>query len=86
MLVRVDISLYPLATPDLAPVIFEFVRVLEQHGLEVTTGPLSSTLAGESQHVFDALRAAFEAVAAQHRAALVIKVISVGKPGQEGQS
>lgn len=81
MLIRADISLYPLATPDLAPVIFDFVRRVEAQGVAVETGAMSSTLAGEARDVFEALRLAYEGIAAQHRAALVIKIIAVGKPG-----
>lgn len=80
MEIRMELSLYPLATPDLAPVIFEFVRELERRGVAVATGPMSSVLAGESQALFDAVREAYEAIAAEHRAALVIKVVGVGKP------
>lgn len=79
--VQVEISLYPMREPELTPHIYRFIQSLEERGLEVTPGPMSSVIGGPSAEVFDALREAFEASAENGMRIMVLKVI--GQGGQD---
>ena len=75
MKVQAEVSLYPLREADLTPPIQQFIERLESRGLQVAIGPLSSTVAGDSASLFDALREAFEDSAQGGARVLVLKII-----------
>jgi len=85
MMVQAEVSIYPLRTAHLSGPINKFRSVLESQGIEARTGPLSTSLAGESQAVFTALQQAFEAVAEEGQLALIAK-ISNACPGPSRQA
>ena len=70
----VELSLYPLRTGTLEPVIEDFVQHLRVCGLTPTVGCMSTVLHGEVGAVFDAVGKAFAASAASNEVVLVMKV------------
>lgn len=76
MLVQAEISIYPLGQSDLAPKIYEFLRVLERPGVDMEIGPMSSVVSGSSDVVFKAIQEGFELVGEACKSVMVIKVSS----------
>lgn len=76
MKIQAEVSLYALGEADLLPSIREFVRGLEQPGLEIEFGPMSSLLTGEHDLVFPALQQAYEAAARRGRRVLLVKILN----------
>lgn len=70
--ISAQVSLYPLRTESIGPVIDEGVRVLREHGLETQVGEMSTVVWGEEQAVFAALQEAFHRAAAQGDAVMVV--------------
>jgi uncharacterized protein YqgV (UPF0045/DUF77 family) len=68
------VALYPLRQPALGPWIDEALRIFRGHGLHVEAGTMSSVITGETRVVFQALEAAFEAVAAEAYTVMTITV------------
>jgi uncharacterized protein YqgV (UPF0045/DUF77 family) len=66
--------MYPLRVMDLSRPIDEFCRALEAKGLEVQIGPMSSSVAGESKELFNALQEAFERLAEKYQVVMVSKI------------
>ncbi len=71
--IEAEVSLYPLRTQELDPVIERFIAHLRAHDVEVEPGSMSTWVSGETGEVFAAISEAFEAVAKDHQAALIIK-------------
>jgi tRNA-Thr(GGU) m(6)t(6)A37 methyltransferase TsaA len=61
--ISAQISLYPLGQASLSPAIDEALRILQEHGLDIEPGTMSSLVAGEDTAVFAALQDAFRCVA-----------------------
>ena len=61
--ISAQVSLYPLRQPTLTPVIQEVVALLEQSGLRVEPGRMSTLVVGEENVVFSALQEAFRRAA-----------------------
>jgi uncharacterized protein YqgV (UPF0045/DUF77 family) len=80
MIIQAEISLYPLRESDVVPAIYDFVRRLEQAGLQVEVGAMSSLVSGESALVFSALREAYEAACLGGSRVLVVKVRNSSPP------
>lgn len=59
-----QISVYPLGTGDLSERIDRFIKRLTERGLVVRVGPMSSHIEGETSVIFDALKEAFDEIAA----------------------
>ena len=74
MKVQAEISLYPLRQNELTKPIQQFVQVLENNGLQVQTGSMSSFVMGDSQIVFESLREAFEQLAEKYEVAVNAKI------------
>jgi len=74
MKVQAEISLYPLRQEELAGPIRHFLEVLENNIPDVETGPMSSLVLGDSHDVFEALRKAFEQVAARYEVVMTAKI------------
>jgi uncharacterized protein YqgV (UPF0045/DUF77 family) len=62
--ISAQISVYPLGTDDLSEKIDRFIQSLADDDLVVHVGPMSSYIGGESDRVFEALRRAFDEIAA----------------------
>lgn len=54
-----QVSLYPLGQDDLSPAIKEVWNALDDHGLEYTSGPMSTLTWGDDDAVFEALKDGF---------------------------
>jgi len=74
MNVQAEISLYPLRTRKVGEAIEDFLHELENVGLMVDKGNMSSILAGDVDAVFPAVGAAFKAIAEDGQVVLVMKV------------
>ena len=61
--VSAQVSLYPLRETRLGPAIERFQRMLEEAGLAVHPGPMSTVVSGEAHAVFAALERAYAAAA-----------------------
>ncbi len=62
MNITVEFSLYPLRRENLWPDIKRFLDVLENEGIKVETGIMSSFLVGEAKKVFETMAKAVEEV------------------------
>jgi len=74
MNVQAEISLYPLRRPDLGKPIDRFVELLQQAGLDVKVGPMSTQVTGDSRVLFAGLAEAFEDAASCGDVVLLLKV------------
>lgn len=74
MKVQAEVSLYPLRTPELNEAIGRFLSELEEGGLEVCPGNMSTTVSGDAEKLFAAMGKAFESVAHKDAVVLVLKV------------
>ncbi|HIJ64356.1 MAG TPA: hypothetical protein HPP77_00285 [Candidatus Hydrogenedentes bacterium] len=74
MNIDAEVSLYPLRSADLAEPIARFLGQLEQAGLQVECGVMSSRVTGECADLFRVLGDAFEKSAAESEVVLVMKV------------
>jgi tRNA-Thr(GGU) m(6)t(6)A37 methyltransferase TsaA len=72
--ITAQVSLYPLRQPALAPEIEEALEILRQHDLQVTSGTMSSLVAGDSADIFSALQRAFESAAKRGEVVMVTTV------------
>lgn len=88
MNVQAEVSLYPLRTGKLGTAIDSFLSALEDAGLTVNEGSMSSTLAGDCDAVFSAVGAAFKTIADGNQVVLVVKVSNACPSGgaTEGES
>jgi uncharacterized protein YqgV (UPF0045/DUF77 family) len=77
--IAAQVSLYPLRTERLGPVIDRAIAAFERHGLVVQPGAMSTVIAGDGDAVFAALRDAFDAATADGEAVMVV-TISNGCP------
>ena len=72
MFVAAQISLYPLRQTSLSPAIENTLRVLREHGLEVSPGTMSTVASGEDEAVFDALKQAYRAASENGDVVMVV--------------
>lgn len=86
MRVSAQISVYPLRQQHLGPAVEAVRRALERRGLQAEVGPMSTLVMGETDRLWDALRAAFEAAAAEGDVAMALTVSNAcpGVRGAEG--
>jgi len=61
--VSIQISIYPLRQAHLGPAIETALQAFRARSLDVRPGTMSTVIAGDSDVVFDALKASFEAAA-----------------------
>ena len=63
-LVSAQVSLYPLRQSRLGPAVSKALDAFRARGLDVRTGTMSTVIAGDSDTVFEGLKAAFDSAAA----------------------
>jgi len=68
------VSIYPLREDDLASPIRQFVDGLENNGIKVKIGPMSSLIAGESQLLFESMGEQFRRLAEKYDVVLTAKI------------
>jgi uncharacterized protein YqgV (UPF0045/DUF77 family) len=73
-MISCQFSLYPLGVDDLGPAIDTAVTGMQTLGLELQVGAMSTTVTGEASVVFEGLRRAFEAVAADGHVVMTVTV------------
>jgi len=74
MEVQAQVSIYPLKTKALVKPVEECCRRLLNRGLTVDTQSMSTSIIGESDSVFQAVKQAFQALAADHNVVMDLKV------------
>ena len=74
MMVRAQVSVYPLGQADLGRAIGATWEAFEKRGVECTMGPMSTLLEGPEADVFAALRDGFGAASDQGGTVMVITV------------
>jgi uncharacterized protein YqgV (UPF0045/DUF77 family) len=70
--ISAQVSLYPLRQPHLGPAIDKAAEVLRASGVDLKPGTMSTILVGESERVFDGLKAAFQSAAAAGDVVMVV--------------
>lgn len=70
--IAAQVSLYPLGQADLGPAIDEALRILQEYGLDVHPGSMSSVVVGEEAVLFTALQQAFHRAAERGPVVMVI--------------
>jgi uncharacterized protein YqgV (UPF0045/DUF77 family) len=73
-MITAQVSLYPLRQRSIGPIIRETVRTLDEHGLEVRVGEMSTLAWGEEEEVFAALEEAFHRAADQGDAVMAVTI------------
>lgn len=74
MKVQAEVSLYPLRTRELSGPIGTFCEGLRSHGLDVQTRSMSTSVAGESSDLFEALHEGFERLAQENPLVMDVKI------------
>ena len=74
MRIQAEVSLYPLRSMKLSPAIDRFHEILEEKGLRVVAGPMSTLIGGTREDVFRVLEEAFSAVAEDCEVVLTCKI------------
>lgn len=75
MRISLDISLYPLNEDYIAPIKGFIAAVNAVEGLDIVTNAMSTQIRGESDIIFDLLKAEVPKVFEENRAAFIIKAI-----------
>jgi len=73
MNIQIELSLYPLGVEHLGQPIEEFVQSLENEGLKVELGRMSSIVEGECKEIFPLLGEVFDNIAGRFPCVLLIK-------------
>lgn len=74
MNISAEASLYPLRTKSIDEPISRFCRILEGRDLQIETGNMSTIISGETEAVFDGLKAAMTEVGEESDIVLVVKL------------
>lgn len=78
-----QVSIYPLRQERLSTAIEEALHILQEHGLEVQPGPMSTLVRGEDDAIFAAIRSAFGHAAERGEVVMVVTLSNacpVGTP------
>lgn len=81
MTIRAQVAIYALRQEHLGPAIRAVVDALVDHGLSPEMGPMSTSIRGEVDDVFDALRDGFVRAAADGPQVMTV-TISSGCPDE----
>ena len=74
--ISAQVSLYPLRQPHVGPAISKAIEVFRAHGLDVRPGSMSTVIVGETDTVFDSLKASFQSAAALGDVVMVVSFSS----------
>ena len=69
--IAAQVSLYPLRQEALSPAIDEALQISRDHGLDVESGAMSTTITGDAAAIFAALQEAFLRATEQGEVVLV---------------
>jgi uncharacterized protein YqgV (UPF0045/DUF77 family) len=72
--ISVQVSLYPLRQPRLGPTISKVLSVFRDRGLEVRPGTMSTVVIGETDAIFDSLKASFQSAAGLGDLVMVVSI------------
>jgi len=80
-MIKVEFSIYPFVEGEVPPShVQAAIEALTKAGLKVDVGPLSSSVAGESEPVLEALRHAQLAAISAGAQKFVVMIESIGTP------
>lgn len=77
MMSSMEVSLYPLGGADIGTRIYQCIEIFRKYNLAITTGTMSTVIAGESDALFRALREAYDAAASMDGVVMVVKISNV---------
>jgi uncharacterized protein YqgV (UPF0045/DUF77 family) len=83
--ISAQVSLYPLRQSHLAPAVSQVTEVLRGAGLDVRSGTMSTVVIGESEKVFDSLKASFQSAAALGDVVMVVSLSNCCPVSEDGQ-
>jgi len=72
MFLSAQISLYPLRQAHLSQAIDSAASILREHGLEVSSGPMSSLVSGDDEALFKAIQEVFRRTSEQGDMVMVV--------------
>lgn len=72
--ISAQVSLYPLRQPHVRPFTTRVLEVFRARGLEIRPGAMSTDVIGDSDAVFDALKASFQSAAALGNVVMVASI------------
>ena len=72
--ISAQVSLYPLRQAKLSPGIAKVSEILRDSGLDIRPGSMSTVIVGDSQSVFDALKASFQSAATLGDVVMVVSI------------
>ena len=84
MFLAAQVSIYPMRKAHLTEPIDRALKVFEASGLDVSTGPMSSIVAGEGEALFTALRDAFQGIAENDPVVMVVTLSNTCPVPQRG--
>ena len=79
MTITAQFSLYPLRTRELGPALDAALSAVRSSDVSAETGLMSTLLEGSDEQIFEALRAAFKAAAADGDTVLVATISNACK-------
>jgi uncharacterized protein YqgV (UPF0045/DUF77 family) len=74
MFLAAQMSLYPLRQAHLSPAISSAASILREHGLEVSSGPMSSLVSGDDEALFAAIKDIFRKSSDQGDMMMVVTI------------
>jgi uncharacterized protein YqgV (UPF0045/DUF77 family) len=74
MIISAELSLYPLGINNFGLPVNTFIDELKKFNIEVQPGSMSTLVIGNSDEIFKAIHAAFEAVSHDTNVALITKI------------
>ena len=74
MFLAAQMSLYPLRQTHLSPAISIAANILKEHGLEVSSGPMSSLVSGDDEALFAAIKDIFRKSSDQGDMVMVVTI------------
>jgi uncharacterized protein YqgV (UPF0045/DUF77 family) len=74
MTISAQVAIYPLRQPRLGPAIDALTSAFRDHGLAPEVGPMSTTLVGEVDAIFSALRDGFARAAVTGHVVMTVAV------------
>lgn len=74
MKLQAECSLYPLRTTAIGAPLRDFLATLENAGLQVEQGPMSSLISGDADALFSGLSQSYQHIAQHHQSVLLVKI------------
>jgi len=76
MKIQAELSLYPLFTQDLIPVVNNYIDHLKKFNIKMEVREMSTHISGEMEEVFKAIESAYKNVSVNNKCVLVSKYLN----------